>query len=61
MALAAAGAEMPCSRAVSAFSKLGRFPECLAADLPGPRLAKTLEQGLGDRYAVASFFKSGSE
>jgi hypothetical protein len=41
---------------LSYFQRLWRSPRCLAADLPGPRLAQTLEQGLGDRTAAALFF-----
>src|SRR5690242_10266253 len=32
-------------RPLSAFIRMERLPECLAADLPGPRPAQTLEQG----------------
>jgi hypothetical protein len=41
---------------MSAFIRMKRSLKCLAADLPGPRLAQTLEQGYWGGYQAALFF-----
>src|SRR5213080_2610963 len=40
---------------MSAFIRMKRFLNSLAADLPGPRPAQTLEQGLGDHWSPSFF------